>query len=116
VLTFRYAPLYLAFVIFATAQQNVASFQRIICTPPRLKILKMVRPVVSPDAKVFGLVAVEVNVDKTGRPESIKVLSGNPILTSAVVHAVRQWRWKPMKLNGMPVEVVSTISVNFEPK
>jgi TonB family protein len=112
----RYAPLYFSFVILATAQQNVNHSQRIICTPPRLKILKMVRPVVSPDAKAFGVVAVEVNVDKTGRPASIKVLSGNPILTSAVVDAVRQWRWKPLRLNGVTVEAVSTISVNFEPE
>lgn len=102
----------------ATAAQRTAPHPpRIICTPPTLKILKMVKPTLPPDAKpsdVVGIAAVEVEIDKAGMPSSIKVLKGNTEAASAVVTAVKQWRWKPLRLNGVAVEAVTTVSVNFE--
>jgi TonB family protein len=98
----------------SAAQQTAP---RIICTPPTLKIVKMVRPVVPPHAKPSDFMegaAVEVEIDKAGMPSSIKVLKGTPVAANAVVAAVKQWRWKPLKLNGVAVEAVTTISVNFE--
>jgi TonB family protein len=77
----------------------------------------MVRPTLPPDAKpsdVVGIAAVEVEIDKAGMPSSIKVLKGNPVAANAVVTAVKQWRWKPLKLNGVAVEAVTTIAVNIE--
>ena len=77
----------------------------------------MVKPTLPPDTKpsdVVGITAVEVEIDKAGLPSSIKVLKGNPVAAKAVVIAVKQWRWKPLKLNGVPVEAVTTIAVNFE--
>jgi TonB family protein len=77
----------------------------------------MERPTLPPDAKPsdgVGIVAVEVEIDKTGMPSSIKVLKGHPVAANAVVKAVKQWRWKPLKLNGVVVEAVTTIAVNFE--
>jgi periplasmic protein TonB len=77
----------------------------------------MVRPKISPDAKnIFGPVSVQAEIDKPGKPSSVKILSGHPILAAAVLNAVRQWRWRPLKLNGVPVEAETTISVKFEPK
>lgn len=85
--------------------------------PPTLKTLKMVKPTLPPDAKpseVVGIAAVEVEIDKAGMPSSINVLKGNPVAVNAVVMAVKHWRWKPLRLNGVAVEAVTTISVNFE--
>ena len=99
------------------AQQSAPRFPRIICTPPTLKIVKMVKPTLPPNAKpseVVGIAAVEVEIDKAGMPSSIKVLKGNPVAAQAVVTAVKQWRWIPLTLNGVAVEAVTTISVNFE--
>jgi TonB family protein len=82
-----------------------------------LKIVKMVRPTLPLDAKpsdVVGVAAVEVEIDKAGMPSRIKVLKGNPAAANAVVVAVKQWRWKPLKLNGVAVEAVTKIAVNFE--
>jgi protein TonB len=78
----------------------------------------MVKPVFPPEAKskaIFGLVVVKVEIDKTGTPTSVKLLSGDPVLAVAVMDAVKKWRWKPYKLNGTAVEVETTISVHFEP-
>ena len=79
----------------------------------------MVEPTYPPDAKtkgIFDKVAVEAEVDKTGKPSSVKVLKGDPALAAAVVEAVKKWRWNPLKLNGVAVEAVTTITVNFEPR
>ena len=59
---------------------------------------------------------MEVEIDKVGKPTSVKILKGHPILAAAVLEAVKQWRWKPLTLNGVPVEADSTITVNFEPR
>jgi TonB family protein len=113
----KYILLALGLAQVAFAQQNARHPPRIICTPPTLKIVKMVRPKISPDAKnIFGPVSVQAEIDKTGKPSSVRILSGHPILASAVLDAVRQWRWKPLKLNGVAVETETTITVKFEPQ
>lgn len=100
-------------------RQATERVPKIICTTTAGKVLKMVRPTFPPDAKaknIFGTVAVEAEIDKEGRPTAVRVLKGNPVLSPAVVDAVKQWRWKPLKLNGKAVEVSTTIVVNFEPR
>ena len=41
------------------------------------------------------------------------VVSGHPLLIQAALDAVRNWRYRPTMLNGQPVEVITTIDVNF---
>jgi periplasmic protein TonB len=41
------------------------------------------------------------------------VVSGHPMLSPAALDAVKQWRYKPYLLNNEPVEVETTITVNF---
>jgi TonB family protein len=104
---------------FVEPQGTTGRPPRIICKPPTMKIVKMVRPTFPPDAKgkhIFGTVAVEVEVDKNGEPSTIKVLKGDSVLAQAVVQAMKEWRWKPMRLNGELVEVDTTITVSFEPR
>jgi TonB family protein len=60
-----------------------------------------------------GAVIMEVVVGRDGRIANIKVISGAPVLADAAMDAVRRWCYTPTKLNGQPVEVVSTVSVNF---
>jgi len=47
---------------------------------------------------------------------SVRVLSAqvHPDFAIATVEAVRQWRFSPTLLNGVPVEVAMTISVRFD--
>ncbi len=57
----------------AWAQQSAGPSPRIICTPPTLKVVKMVRPKIPPDAKnIFGLVSVQAEIDKTFQRENPK--------------------------------------------
>jgi protein TonB len=59
------------------------------------------------------VVVIEAILDATGRVESLKVLSSQPLLDNAAVQAVRQWRYTPTELNGVPVPVLMTITVRF---
>jgi protein TonB len=44
----------------------------------------------------------------------VKVLSGDRLLTAGAVKAVEQWRYRPTLLNGVPVEVIIRIEINFK--
>jgi protein TonB len=44
----------------------------------------------------------------------VKVLRGLPALDQAAVEAVRQWVYTPTLLNGVPVPVIMTVTVNFK--
>jgi periplasmic protein TonB len=41
------------------------------------------------------------------------VINGDPLLVSAAIDAVKQWRYKPTLLNGKPVEVDTVVTVTF---
>jgi periplasmic protein TonB len=44
----------------------------------------------------------------------VKVLRGLPLLDQAAIEAVRQWVYTPTLLNGVPVPVMMTVTVNFK--
>ncbi len=52
-------------------------------------------------------------ISKSGTIENVHVISGPPMLSSAAEQAVRTWRYRPYLLNGEPVEVETTVYVNF---
>jgi TonB family protein len=64
---------------------------------------------------IGGTVVVEVLIDKQGVPQAIHAVRGNPILATTAFKALQQWRWKPYRLNRVPVAVEMTIAMNFEP-
>jgi TonB family protein len=83
------------------------------------KLLSKVRPVYPPDAEaegVEGTVLLKAVISKQGDLMSVTVLnkSVDPRLAKAATDAVAQWKYQPTLLNGAPVEVVTTVSVNFE--
>ncbi len=55
----------------------------------------------------------EATIAKDGTIQDLKVVSGPPLLIPAAMEAVKQWRYKPTLLNDEPVEVLTTIDVNF---
>jgi protein TonB len=58
-------------------------------------------------------VILQARISKTGSIEDLHAVSGHPILVQAALDAVRQWQYKPYELNGEPVEVETTIKVQF---
>jgi protein TonB len=74
------------------------------------------RPVYPPDAlaaRVQGVVIIEATIDTSGAVGDMKVLRSVPLLDEAALEAVGQWRFTPTYLNGQPVSVIMTVTVNF---
>jgi len=67
-----------------------------------------------PAVTAQGTVLLHVILAVDGTVSEINVLNGNPDLAKAAVEAVRQWRYKPTMLNGMPVEVDTTVLIEFK--
>jgi protein TonB len=72
-----------------------------------------VYPDLAAQAHVQGVVILEVLVDTEGMPSSMNVLRSVPLLESAAIEAVRQWRWNPYRLLDKPVPFWVTVTVNF---
>jgi len=70
-------------------------------------------PPLARQAHVQGMVVLDADVSKDGRIESLRVISGHPLLVPAAIDAVKQWRYKPYLVNASPVPVNSKIMVNF---
>lgn len=60
-----------------------------------------------------GTVRLRAIIATDGSVQNLEVLSGHPILAQAAKDAVRQWRYRPTLLSGVPVEVETYITVNF---
>ena len=79
-------------------------------------ILLKAMPVYPAEAKaagVQGAVVLHAIISKTGTVESVEVVSGPEELRDSARDAVRQWTYKPYLLNGEPVEVETSITVNY---
>lgn len=79
-------------------------------------LIHQVRPIYPPlakQARVQGVVVLEAVITKEGAIESLRVISGHPLLTQAAIDAVQQWGYRPTLLNGEPVPVITTITVSF---
>lgn len=80
------------------------------------KLVRQVRPVYPAEAKaggVSGVVSLNVVIGKDGKVREVTVASGPTALVAAAVEAVRQWEYQPTLVNGEPVEVMSTVELNF---
>jgi TonB family protein len=80
-------------------------------------ILSRVQPVYpekARDARVQGEVVMSMIIGSDGNVQSLRVInSASPVLEQAALEAVKQWKYKPYLLNGSPVEVDTTVTVNF---
>jgi protein TonB len=66
-------------------------------------------------SRIQGMVILQTIIDREGRITNVKVLKGLPMgLTDAAVAAVEQRRYEPATLNGRPVAVILTLTVNFQ--
>lgn len=80
-------------------------------------VIKRVQPVYPRSAMtmhVQGTVQLEAIISKEGAITNLKVLKGDAVLGRAAMDAVRQWRYKPYYLDGLPVEIDTQITVNFK--
>ncbi len=64
-------------------------------------------------SRIEGTVTLRAAIGVNGEVTHVQPLSGPPALVSAAVDAVRQWRYKPAKLDGQPVETQEDIAIAF---
>jgi periplasmic protein TonB len=81
--------------------------------PTKVRHVDPVYPSVAQSARVQGVVIVEVVIDPEGRVAEARVLRSIPLLDQAAVDAVQQWEFTPTLLNGAPVPVIMTATVQF---
>jgi len=101
-----------------TAEKSRPTRLRIGGNVESAKLLKKVQPVYPDAAKasgVEGTVVLHAVVSKDGKPLSLQVMNSqvDPQLARAAIEAVSQWRYASTLLNGEPIEIDTTISVNF---
>ena len=60
-----------------------------------------------------GTVILEAVINERGAIERVRVLRSVPLLDAAAITAVQNWRYTPTLLNGVPVSVLMTITINF---
>lgn len=97
----------------------------IVAEPKKLRIssgladtmkIHDVQPKYPQEAKkkhITGDVLLRAIIDHEGHIADLTVVSGDPILAESAIKAVKQWEYRPYLLNGKPVEVETTIKVQY---
>jgi periplasmic protein TonB len=82
--------------------------------PAKIRHVPPVYPAVAQQARIQGVVVVEAVIGIDGRVKHARVLQSKPFLDDAALTAVKQWIFTPTTLNGVPVPVIMTVTVNFK--
>ena len=80
------------------------------------KMVNKVAPAYPPEAKrerIQGTVRFAALIGMDGRVKQLYVEGGHPLLVESATKAVQQWEYQPTLLNGNPVEVLTSIDVNY---
>ncbi len=99
------------------AQPSLVGPQRVSRGAVPGKVIHRVEPQYPASAravKLTGTVVLAATIDRQGRPTSVRVVSGPPLLADAALQAYRQWRYEPAMLNNEPVESQTQVSFNFK--
>jgi len=62
---------------------------------------------------VQGVVILEALLGPDGNVQDARILRSIPLLDQAAIDAVKQWEFTPTLLNGTPVPVIMTVTVQF---
>lgn len=86
-----------------------------IAAPERVHYVKPLYNEIARRARIEGLVIIKAVIDESGGVIDLDVLKSLPMgLAEEAVKAVEQWRYRPSTVDGRPVKVVLTVSVNFQ--
>ena len=81
--------------------------------PTQLRRVSPIYPQDAQAARVQGVVILEAVIGVDGRVDDARILRSIPLLDQAAIDAVRQWEYTPTLLNGAPVPVIMTVTVQF---
>jgi TonB family protein len=83
--------------------------------PPQILVRKTPKyPANARSHHVQGVVVLSATITDSGNVGDIEVVSGHELLINAAIDCVRQWRYRPGKLNGVPIAVPLKVEVRFQ--
>jgi protein TonB len=84
-----------------------------ILAPELIHRVEPVYPSPAAQAHVTGLVILEATVNEQGEVTKVVVLRSHKLLEQAAIDAVKQWKYRPLLLNGSAQSFVLTVMLNF---
>jgi TonB family protein len=81
--------------------------------PRKIVDARPIYPTIAIAARAEGVVTLEAIISRDGDVTDAKVVMSQPLLDRAALDAVKQWKFTPTTLNGVPVEVHMMVRVNF---
>lgn len=81
--------------------------------PMKTKHVAPVYPPIAQSANVQGVVILEALLGPDGKVQDARILRSIPLLDQAALDAVKQWEFTPTLLNGSPVPVIMTATMQF---
>jgi periplasmic protein TonB len=82
--------------------------------PQKLVDVRPIYPEIARAAHAEGMVIIEATIDVRGNVTAARVLKSHALLDAAALEAVRQWKFTPTRLNGVPTPIIMTVTVNFQ--
>lgn len=102
--------------LLSAAAFSQASPLRIPAEDAAKHLLKAPEPDYPPDARearIQGNVILQIEINEVGDPQSIRLISGHPMLVNAAIKAVSHWKYTPYQVDGKPARVVTDVLVAF---
>jgi TonB family protein len=99
------------------AQDEKPGAQQVPPDSAQTLLVNRVAPIYPPlarQARIQGTVVLDVIINKAGEVTKLQLVSGHPMLAPAAVDAVKQWRYRPYEKDGEPVNIETTVQVNFK--
>jgi protein TonB len=84
-----------------------------ILPPTKIFDVKPIYPPEAQDARIEGVVIVGAVIGEDGSVVETWILRSIPELDQAAMDAVSQWLFEPTLLNGEPIEIEMTATINF---
>ncbi len=116
---------FLLSALAVAAVLTVGALQAVAAAPKRIRVSGPVEaskcshcpppayPALARQAHVQGVVQLDAVIGTGGKVKSVQLVSGHPLLSGAAMQAVRGWQYKPTVVDGAPVEVETTVRVDF---
>ena len=70
-------------------------------------------PVEARKQHISGEVEMQITIAQDGSVQNPRVLSGDPLLSSGLLAEVSKWLYKPLRINGEPVDMVTELGIRY---
>lgn len=79
-----------------------------------IKKVPAMYPPAALQAHIEGVVVLTIVVNEKGNVQEVKAISGATVLARSAEESLRQWRFKPILVDGKPAQIESQVSLNFQ--